>query len=195
MKRIICLFLIFSCLFSFNANAESSSPSFRYDLTFDSTLDDIVNAEGADPSISILNYVLYESTPTSGMDSQVFYIMDDDDTIGMCTIFILQKHTEEQLYVMDYNTINDLLAEKYGEPTLPKDIKWFDDLFMDNPDKLGLAVSCGDALITTRWTLDGLHIVHALNGDNYEFSHIITYSAVPLEEQDMGSRSSRGSGL
>lgn len=194
MKKIVYLFLVFSCLFSFQAYADSVSPSFRYDLTFNSTLEDIIKAEGMDPTYNILNYVLYEGMQTAGMDSQVFYTMDDDGTISMCAIYIEEKHTEEQLHVFDYNKIDELLIEKYGVPSNPKEITYFDDLFKNNPDKLGLAICCGDALVTTRWTLDGLYIVHGLSGDNYEFSHLITYTSVPLEEQNLRS-SSKGSGL
>ena len=196
MKKIFCIISLLFCLIPFCVYAESSSSlSFRYDLTFDSTVDDIIAAEGADPTFKIANYVLYEEVLTAGKASQVFYIMDDDGTISMCSIFINDKHSQEQKYVFDYNEIDKLLTEKYGDPSQPKDVKWFDTLFMDNPDKLGLAVCSGDALITTRWSLDGLHITHALNGDNYEFSHIITYSPVPFEEHGGFSTSAKDSGL
>ncbi len=191
MKRLLFLSVLLVMLFG--VSLADTPATFRYDLTFDSTLEDIINAEGAEPTYNLLNYVLYQDIKTAGMDSQVFYIMDDDGTIGMCAIYIEEKHTEEQLHVFDYNKIDDLLTEKYGVPSQPKDVTYFDDLFMNDPDKLGLAICCGDALVTTRWTLDDLHIVHGLSGDNYEFSHLITYTAVPLEEQSLSS--SKGSGL
>lgn len=193
MKRTALMLILMLCMMFCGTAAGEVPVSFRYDLTFDSTLEDIIKAEGAEPTYNIMNYVLYQGIQTAGMNSQIFYVMDDDGTIGMCAIYIEEKHTEPQLHVFDYNKIDDLLIEKYGTPSEPKDITYFDDLFMDDPDKLGLAVCCGDALVTTRWTLDGLHIVHGLSGDNYEFSHLITYTSVPLEEQNLSS--SKGSGL
>lgn len=182
MKKIICIVSILFCLVPFCVFAESSEPvSFRYNLTFDSTLDDIIAAEGAEPTFSFGGYVLYQDVKTAGKTSQVLYVMDGD-VIGMCSIFIQEKHSEPQTYTFDYNAIDEILIEKYGTPDSPKDVKWFDDLYMNEPHKLGFAVSCGDALVTTRWDLDGLGITHALQGDNYEITHIITYTPASLEE-------------
>ena len=192
MKRLFCLLLLLLCLIPSFVCAESAVPvSFRYDLTFDSTVEDIIAAEGAEPTFAYGEYVLYQDVKAAGKTSQVIYVMDGD-TIGMCSIFIQEEHSEPQTYTFDYNAIDKILIEKYGEPSQPKDVKWFDDLFMDEPNKLGLAVSCGDALVTTRWALDGLGITHALQGDNYEITHIITYTPSSLEEYTAPSESNHG---
>ena len=95
----------------------------------------------------------------------------------MCMIGFTNSHSEENLYVMDYDSLDDLLTEKYGEPTKAKAVTWIDDLFMDDPSNLGLAIAAGQASVFTHWDLDGLYVLHCLAGDNYKIKEAILYSA------------------
>lgn len=88
--------------------------------------------------------------------------------------FVKEEHTNENLFIEDYNDINKILKTKYGMPTTD-DIIWIDTLYKDKYSDWGFAVSLGDLKYSTTWKIGNMSIVHTLDGDNYKINHDIVY--------------------
>jgi hypothetical protein len=99
----------------------------------------------------------------------------------------LQKHTNKNDYISDYKAINNALTEKYGNPTSDKE-HWGNDLYKDDYDKKGFAVSLGHLKYFAGWETSTTDITSALTGDNYEIRHVTEYVSkklTALEDQKM----------
>ena len=95
---------------------------------------------------------------------------------------LTEKHTNYNMYVEDYEEVKELLIKKYGKP----EDKWFDgndyremlwrnDLYKDDPDHWGLAISMGDLVFRLCWKTLDTYIMLQLSGDNYEINLIVAY--------------------
>ena len=96
-------------------------------------------------------------------------------------IIFTDEHTNENLYIDDYNSIKNALCEKYGEPVTDWQ-DWSDDLYRDDPDEWGFAVSLGDVAFYTTWKTETTEIAQILTGDNFEVTHFINYRDVNYEQ-------------
>lgn len=85
-----------------------------------------------------------------------------------------EKHTSKNIYIERYNSLATKLSRKYGEPSKKK-VTWRDDLYRDDPDEYGFAVSLGHLRYHSRWDYDNGTIALILNGDNYEVDLSILY--------------------
>ncbi len=55
-----------------------------------------------------------------------------------------EKHSNDNLYITDYNSLVSSLPGKYGEPK-SQDALWSDKLFKDDPEDYGFAIAIGHA--------------------------------------------------
>lgn len=85
-----------------------------------------------------------------------------------------EKHTNRNAYISDYERINTLLKKKYGEPIVDYS-RWLNDLYRDDSQQWGLAVSIGHLGFITEWATERTHIKHMLNGDNFKVTHGLIY--------------------
>lgn len=116
-----------------------------------------------------------------GLDSDAYYYFNETGLyLGLYSI--TEYHASENVYLNDFDKLNESYKAVYGEPTSDKE-QWIDDFYKDEPNKKGMAVCRGDLKLVTTWKAeDGAKIVHALTGDNYITKHEVYYAAPELEE-------------
>ena len=101
---------------------------------------------------------------------------------------LMEKHTNYNMYVEDYEEVKELLIKKYGKP----EDKWFDgndyremlwrnDLYKDDPDHWGLAISMGDLVFRLCWKTSDTDIMLQLAGDNFKVRLNVGYFSRNLE--------------
>lgn len=90
-----------------------------------------------------------------------------------------ERHTNQNDYISDYKTLKKSLTKKYGKPKSSKSY-WLNDLYKDNYQQWGMAVSKGDLTYYTHFKTDDTEIVLALSGDNYKIDLRIEYQSIKL---------------
>jgi hypothetical protein len=97
------------------------------------------------------------------------------------------EHINKNNFLDDFDSVKTILTGKYGAPK-SDDTFWSDDLYKDDPDNWGMAVSAGHMTKFTKYETDSTAIILALTGENFEVSFGIEYSSKVLrsleEEKD-----------
>ncbi|WP_313180659.1 hypothetical protein [Lacrimispora sp.] len=105
-----------------------------------------------------------------------------DGKLYQGAIMFNDEHTNENLYIDDFNTIKNALKEKYGEPTEDKQV-WKSDLYKGDVGRYGKAISYGHLQYLTIWENEDTRIVLGLIGDNYKINLGIVYGDVNHKEE------------
>lgn len=109
----------------------------------------------------------------NNLNSDIIYLFTDGKLISAGYV-IHESHSNKNLYIGDYDGINDLFTKKYGKPSA-NIIDWKNDLYKNNKKDYGMAVSMGHLDFKTAWISNGTFITHRLQGDNFKISHTIHY--------------------
>ena len=91
-------------------------------------------------------------------------------------------HTNENLYIDDYEELKETLIKKYGKPKSDLGTFWKNDLYKDDKSQWGFAISIGDLVYGARWETPTTIITLMLRGDNYKILLILSYYSKELEE-------------
>lgn len=104
-----------------------------------------------------------------------------------------EKHSNKNRYIKDYDQLKTALTEKYGEGE--EHIFWSKDLFKDDRDQWGLAISIGDLAYYTKWVTPYTDILLVLDGDNYKIWGGVEYYSKELHslEDALKDKQARGS--
>jgi hypothetical protein len=121
----------------------------------------------------------------AGLDAVVIYNFSAGRLV-MGTYSFTTEHVNANLFIDDYHKIKGLLAEKYGEPTLDR-VNWSDDLYKDDPEGWGTAVSIGHLVLAEQYDTDKTIVRHMLRGDNFKIKHFVQYQARSADE-DLSKR-------
>ncbi len=149
------------------------------------TIDEVKQIE----SLSLLplnfedtDYLNYSGDTIVGLPADVFYLFDDNGKLwrGGYDFTYTLDHTNENLYIDDYNKIVKGLTEVYGAPIFDAPY-WSDDLFEDDPDDWGRAISYGHVSFNAQWLTPETEIWVYLSGDNYSISLLIYYDSLTYE--------------
>lgn len=181
MKKWFALVLVLVVLsVSFSAIAEPFL--FRNGVTFGMTREEIIACEGAEPHNAEEDKLHYSAQKSAGKNCAVFYSLSEGKLYKVNVLFT-EDHSFENLYIDDFETISEALQTKYGKPLVDTSYVWLNDLYKDNPQEHGFAVSVGHLAIMSQWIFDDFQISHALLGDNFEIHHAIMYQMNEIEEQ------------
>lgn len=90
------------------------------------------------------------------------------------TYQFIDNHPNGNVYIQDYEKMNEFLDTKYGKPTYRKEI-WNNDIYKDKKGFWGAAVSTGQLMLESSWREDRTIITHKLSGKNYIIDHSIYY--------------------
>ena len=93
----------------------------------------------------------------------------------------MEKHTNKNLYINDYESLKEILTKKYGKPEIDKVI-WKNDLFKSAKQDWGTAISIGHLEYFSSWETPTTYINLGLNGDNYKISLTLGYESRELKE-------------
>ncbi len=93
-----------------------------------------------------------------------------------------EKHSNDNLYIKDYEELKRMLINKYGEPDTDE-IEWSNDLYKDTPQDYGFSVSAGYHEYSAYWyDKNDVSISISLMGDNFKINHSIYYFYKPIWE-------------
>lgn len=123
----------------------------------------------------------------AGLSSYVVFMFNDKDQLYRAGYLFLQDHITENLYLREYEEINEILTDKYGEDFDILD-EWFDDHWKSYPDEYGYAVKTGDVTFERKWELHETSIHHILSGGNYQVEHLLLYKSKKFSGEDVKSK-------
>jgi hypothetical protein len=104
-----------------------------------------------------------------------------EDKLYQAGYSYIDNHTNNNDYIVEYEKLKELLIQKYGKPEIDEVI-WKNDLFKDDIQHWGVAISMGHLMYHTTWENDVTIIGMILHGDNYETSLAIGYDSKQLKE-------------
>lgn len=109
----------------------------------------------------------------TGRPVDIIYEFKNDKLKGGKYIFTV-KNINNNVYIQDYDKINEFLDLKYGQPETRKS-SWSNDLYKENKGFYGLAVSLGYLVLESTWNNEKTTIIHTLSGTNNTIEHSISY--------------------
>ena len=187
VKKIISLIIgIISLLFipasysdSTKLNEKKSTCSFR-NTSWGMSRAQVKVAERiktiAHESDTVVGYV----DAIRNIDVLVAYKLTKDIlTSGM--YLVVEKHPYDNDFIWDYNTLQDLLRQKYGPPKKDK-IVWRNDQYRDNPSRYGMAIRVGHLRYFSEWETSDTLINLLLEEMDQEITLSLKYSSRKYRE-------------
>ena len=173
------LLLIILLLLSIPVFAEVNTESIKQDFDFRQTnwgmtMNEVLTTESLKVVSNENNRVFYQ-TSILNKDCYLFYYFENDNKLSSAGYFFDIKHTNPNDYIEDYLKLQDSLCSKYGEPITNK-IVWKNNLYRNNQQFWGLAISMGHLQYKSTWETITTKISLNLYGDNYQNNLMIVYS-------------------
>lgn len=88
-----------------------------------------------------------------------------------------ENYVNDNNYIAAFEDLKSQLTIKYADPSEDRLI-WKNNLYRDDPDRYGMAISAGHLEYRTIWNIDGTRIGLTLSGENYECELNIIYADV-----------------
>ncbi|MBV5327422.1 MAG: hypothetical protein JZU65_07270 [Chlorobium sp.] len=98
----------------------------------------------------------------------------DNNKLKSGTYTFTARNVNSNVYIQDYDKINEFLDIKYGAPESKK-VSWNNDMYRDKKGFHGLALSAGHLSFESIWQEDKTTIIHKLTGINNTIDHSIYY--------------------
>ena len=188
MKRMLTIFIvIFMLLMPYAVLAETvtstEKPIIEYDFKkffWGASMDEVIKVEGTpllDGKVNGVDatYIAYKTTAV-GLDMILAYYFCDDGLFQVRYI-LNETHSNESLYIDDYEKFKSALEKKYGET-------WWDFENWENDskkeyyaDKKGDALCYGYLEYSTIWFLDRTYISMDMSADNYDITMTVNYES------------------
>jgi len=122
-----------------------------------------------DNGIEFMGY----NTNVGSLDALVGYYFVENKLYTSKYLF-QEKHSNRNDFISDFNKINQILTDKYGEPNENEKI-WRNDLYKNQPEDYGMAIAVGHLIYYSKWKLNKTTITLSLSGSNYKIKHIVEY--------------------
>ena len=97
-----------------------------------------------------------------------------DNKLSRVVYIYNETHSNDNNYITSYDELKEVLTTKYQE--LRSAVTWKNDLFKDDEDKWGLAISAGHLALKSIWETENTNITLACAGENYEITLGIVYT-------------------
>lgn len=155
-------------------NTASIKAQFR-DLEWGASESEIIKSEGK-PAMKD-DDGLYYTGEIAGFDAYIAFMLINGG-LQSGVYIINDSHSNERLYINDFDEINSLITKRYGSPehTDPRviiDPSAANNEYIDEGTKL----SSGAIVYQSEWYMGETIILHTLKGDNYEVNHTIAYKS------------------
>jgi hypothetical protein len=134
--------------------------------------DQVIQTEGREDVEEGANYLSYAGQ-VAGLSCSILYIFVEG-TLVRGKYFFNVSHSNDNDHLSDYSTLKEMLIKKYGRP-LEDEKLWKDDLYKDDYQEWGLAVSSGRLTMYAKWEKSETEIALILSGDNYQIDLSIEY--------------------
>ncbi|AKP52690.1 hypothetical protein [Cyclobacterium amurskyense] len=127
------------------------------------------------------NILAYQST-VLGFDALIGYIFTGDKLTRGKYIF-QEEHSNKSDFISDYESLKKILTKKYGGPKKDQTI-WKNDLYKDDYEDWGTAISIGHLLYYSTWETEQSEITLMLSGENYKIDLLIEFMSVELKDYE-----------
>jgi len=182
MKRNISILLIVSCIFSIftlSLFAEEAKYDFRK-ANWGMSKEQVKVAEKNKIEIEDEEVIAIGRVEIDKKECiYVYHFLEDK--LYRAGYGFMEKHTNKNLYINDYESLKEILTKKYGKPEIDKVI-WKNDLFKSAKQDWGTAISIGHLEYFSSWETPTTYINLGLNGDNYKISLTLGYESRELKE-------------
>ncbi|MBA7549873.1 hypothetical protein ES705_42372 [subsurface metagenome] len=171
MKKNIFISLIVLCIlviFTLILFAEEVKYDFRK-TNWGMSIEQVKATENAKLDLEIDSILFYSGVRIDeiyGEDFSCTYFFSEDK-LFLALYVISEEHTNDNLYIRDYENLKKVLTKKYGKPKINK-TTWNSDFYKNDESKWGFAVSVGDLSYFSSWETPTTLITLELSGDNYE---------------------------
>jgi len=170
--------LIASLLLCVNVSVSAQADEFRKSNWGDS-LSQVKQAEKASLVKEEDNGLMYKAA-VANLDAVIFYGFLDGKLVSGGYQFI-EVHSNKNAYIDDFEKLKGLLTKKYGQPSLDK-VVWKNDLYKDNPQEYGTALSLDHLAYLADWKTASTEVNLMLTGENFKISHVLFYKSLVHEK-------------
>jgi hypothetical protein len=174
-KAMVAVVRIALLLSTFTAQSLSAADFRTHD--WGATLDAVKAAEG-NPVQESADRLVYEAEITSLSAYLSFEFVNG--MLSSAMYVFTEEHSNNNLFLNDFNAIEALLEQRYGKAANPQTI-WLNDLYRDDPDDYGMAIAAGHMAKQTKWETERTSVRHTLRGDNFDITHGIVYEGKPMQ--------------
>jgi|AntAceMinimDraft_17_1070374.scaffolds.fasta_scaffold26500_2 hypothetical protein len=180
-KNIIFLGLTLLVIFSFSLTTLAKEQVFDFRKTnWGMSVKQVKAIEDAKLGPAGDSELGYSGIKIDGKDFICVYFFLEDK-LYRSAYGLLGEHSNDNLYIDDYENLKEALTKKYGKPRFDK-VTWRNDLFKDSRQDWGTAISMGHLEYFSSWETSTTDINLGLNGDNYEISLNFGYYSRELKE-------------
>lgn len=144
-----------------------------FGLRWGESIDAVQKLKGS-PASSDSNSLTYK-TSISGLDALAFLNFVNGKLSSVTYIFTA-KHTDDNLYINDFDSVDTALQRKYGRPS-QHGVYWRNDLYKDDHAHWGLAIAAGQMYMDSSWETNDTEISHRVVGDNFNVTHGVRYDS------------------
>lgn len=119
----------------------------------------------------------------SGITMSVMYSFTDAG-LWQIALQTMEKHTNDNQYILEFEELKRLLTAKYGEPYEAQDSwKGGQSVYKSRPEHHGQAISMGYLVKGAKWRTEDTEIGLIVHGSNFKINLAILYeSTAQLEE-------------
>lgn len=129
----------------------------------------------------------------AGMSAFISFSFTQNKLASVVVLFT-EHFVNTNNYAYEFEKIKGWLTKKYGTPS--KDRKdWSDDLYKDEPDNIGMAISTGRLKMFSEWEMPSTRISSLCTGENFEVSVVVYYKSknlAGLEDQEQENEALKG---
>ncbi len=143
--------------------------------------EEVVKSEDKKPEFEKEDFVGYDETIDRKPVKLGYYFIDNK--LCRAVYLLTSNHTNKNDYITDYDDFKNLLTEKYGKPKEDKTV-WKHNLYKNDPQNWGLAVTMGSLVKITKWETKDTNIVVFMDGENFECRVVIQYESKVLNPLD-----------
>lgn len=158
MKRITIFVLLL--LFTLHANSQYDFRKTYWGMT----KEQVKKTENNEVLEEQERLLLYFGT-VADMDCFIIYFFAYDTLVRAKYIF-KETHSRRNQYITDFENVNEILEKKYGEPDMEVQL-WSNDLYKNDIDLKGLAVSLAHLDYIYKWNTERTEIMAILSGNEY----------------------------
>lgn len=157
--------------------------------TWGMTREQVKSAEVGRVLYDTENTLVYEGA-IAELDCNILYVFTGGKLVR-AKYWITEEHSNRNDYIVDYDILlKKALTKKYGQPISDEQI-WKNDLYKDNYQDWGFAVSIGHLSYWTRWQTLQTEIFLDLRGDNYNIILETQYTSKELRELEEKEKEKR----
>ncbi|VVM72412.1 hypothetical protein PS645_01831 [Pseudomonas fluorescens] len=143
-----------------------------------------LNIKQSEPSTSWLEgegYLGFESA-LGGNECLVLFVLLNDILVRGKYVFN-QKFANDNTYLSKFDEFKEMLQKKYGAPESDNEY-WLNDLYQDDYQSWGMAVSAGHMSRFTTWIDGATKICLSLAGESFQCDLSIEYSSIEYEAEE-----------